>query len=77
MNVIILLSKEEAKERQKTLDWLSPENFRSRYDEIRNDRVEGSGSWFLKSDEFRVWAEGASNSLIVSGTGTIDQSDHC
>jgi hypothetical protein len=75
--VVALLSKEEQKERLKILDWLAPEDFRARYDEIRDDRVKGSGSWFLKLDEFQAWVNGTSNFLIMSGTGTIERRDHC
>jgi hypothetical protein len=70
------LANTEVEDREKLLDRLSPEDFRSRYDQIRNDRVEGSGSWLYKSDKFQDWANGTSNLLIISGTGTISPHYH-
>lgn len=58
-----------ADKRVEILNWLSPERFNDTYDAIQSRRLEGSGTWFLQSQEFQNWATGVSNLLIVPGMG--------
>ena len=39
-------------------DWLTPLNFLARQESIIRDRSEGTGAWFLESDNFDRWRSG-------------------
>jgi hypothetical protein len=58
-----------ADKRLEILNWLSPERFNDTYDAIKSRHLEGSGTWFLQSQEFQNWATGISNMLVVTGMG--------
>lgn len=61
----------------KILEWLSPANFSSRQEGLRNVRADNSGKWFLDKEEFKSWFEGkGANSLLCAG-GRISFIDHC
>jgi hypothetical protein len=52
----------------KILDWLSPANFSSRQEGLRNMRVDNSGKWFLDTEQFKSWFEGnGANCLLCAG----------
>ena len=45
-------------ERAEILAWLSPLEPQIRHDDIRAQRVEDVGDWFLRTEEYRKWSEG-------------------
>jgi len=47
-----------ADERDKILAWLSPLEPRMRHHDIRAQRVEHVGDWFLETEEYRNWFDG-------------------
>ena len=54
--------------RNKILDWISSVDFSSRHKAVSNERVENSGTWFLRSDAYKNWLNGtASNVLCCQG----------
>ena len=38
--------------------WLSPLEPNNRHQDVRNDRLDGVGDWFLETREFREWRGG-------------------
>ena len=48
-----------AHERAEILAWLSPLEPRIRHHEIRTRRVKRVGEWFLQTEEYRNWLDGA------------------
>jgi hypothetical protein len=47
------------------MDWLLPKNFAAYHDAIRNERIKGTGSWFLNSTEFQNWVNGESSKILI------------
>jgi len=45
-------------ERAKLLNWLSPLQPRVRHNDVRGQRQDGIGEWFLQTDEFLSWRDG-------------------
>ena len=39
-------------------EWLSPLKPRQRHQDVRADRLDGVGDWFLETSEFRKWSNG-------------------
>ena len=42
-------------EKRQILEWLSPMAPRERHQAVREGRVDGVGSWFLRTNEFKEW----------------------
>jgi hypothetical protein len=55
----------EIEKREKILEWLSPGSFTTKHEQLRKTRVEGTGQWFLDSDEFRHWVNGAAPQTLL------------
>lgn len=49
---------------EKVLSWLSPVEFQKHHESAREDRVEGTGKWFLSSPEFILWRDDAEKTLF-------------
>jgi len=47
-----------ADESPEIMRWLSPLDPRRRHQDVRTDRFDSVGSWFLESSEFREWRSG-------------------
>ena len=45
-------------------DWLSSLNFKQRQADVLNQRTEGTGLWFLESDEFQSWTLSAGSEIL-------------
>jgi hypothetical protein len=45
-------------------DWLSSLNFKQRYNDILDQRTEGTGQWFLELDVFRSWTLSAGPEIL-------------
>ena len=46
------------------IDWLSPLNFRISQSDIFDRHVDGTGKWFIDSDEFVNWRDGDSARVL-------------
>jgi hypothetical protein len=53
-----------SRKKAKFLDWLPAGNF-ERHLEIRKDRMDNCGEWFLSCDEFQMWLAGGSKKLLI------------
>jgi len=51
--------------------WLSPLEPNNRHQDVRNDRFDGVGDWFLETREFREWrdSEGAAHEAVLFCSG--------
>ena len=58
-------------ERRAIARWLSSLNFQASQNEFIQKRGEGTGEWFLKSQEFKDWRDGTSEMLWCPGDGMI------
>ena len=58
-------------ERQAITSWLTSLNFQASQNEFIQKRGEGTGQWFLKSQEFKDWRDGTSEMLWCPGDGMI------
>lgn len=47
--------------------WLSPPDTSTNLNEARRKRQEGTGSWFLQSEQFKEWKSGANRYLWLHG----------
>jgi hypothetical protein len=45
-------------------DWLCSLNFNLRQADVLSQRTEGTGQWFLKSDEFQSWTLSAGSEIL-------------
>ena len=54
-------------ERTTVNDWLSPLDFSFKQQDTYNSHEDGTGSWFLKSDEFIKWRDGDGSTLWCPG----------
>ena len=59
--------KELAKERQDILEWFSPLNFYKAQQDVFGRREEGTGRWFIHSNEFQKWTAGSERTLCCYG----------
>jgi hypothetical protein len=67
MSVKVILKAAVAKfteKRLKILEWISPGDFSSRHETISKERVENSGTWFLRSDAYQNWLNGTTSNLL-------------
>ena len=44
-------------------EWLSPLKSHQRHKDVRAERLDGVGDWFLETNEFQKWSEGEDGSL--------------
>ena len=44
--------------KQEIMQWLSPLDPQTRHQDVRTDRFDGVGSWFLETSEFQEWRSG-------------------
>jgi len=53
------------------LYWLSPLEPRNRHQDLRTDRFDGVGDWFLETREFREWrgGEGGADEAVLFCSG--------
>ncbi|KAB5563286.1 ankyrin repeat-containing domain protein, partial [Coniochaeta sp. 2T2.1] len=58
---------QETSERRVLLDWLSTLDFNPQLHDFLNKREEGSGQWFLASDEYQKWKSEPGKTLICPG----------
>ena len=57
--------------RQRILEWVYPREHDTRHYAISKQRMNGSGEWVLRTDQFRIWEErSSSGSLFLHGFGT-------
>ena len=54
-NVTNSYNKVTANESPEIMQWLSPLDPRGRHQDVRIDRLDGVGDWFLGTKEFREW----------------------
>jgi len=54
-------------ERQTILDWLSPLDFELTQAKLCQEWRDGSGNWFLESEQFKAWRDGTSGVLWCPG----------
>ena len=54
----------DIEKRLEILEWISAADFRSRHEAVSKERVEMSGLWFLQSDSYQNWLNGASSNLL-------------
>jgi hypothetical protein len=52
---------------EKVINWLYPEDTNSRHNDIRRQRLEGTGKWFLQRKELSQWLGGSHRLLWVHG----------
>jgi len=57
-NNIVNLNQIIADENPEIMQWLSPLDPRRRHQDVRTDRFDSVGSWFLERNEFREWRSG-------------------
>src|ERR1700760_741436 len=57
-NNIVNLNQVIADENPEIMQWLSPLDPRTRHQDVRTDRFDTVGSWFLETSEFREWRSG-------------------
>ena len=53
----VTLKREEAKQTQELLAWLSTLDFKPKQSDILSKRLEGTGKWFLEDPQFRQWMD--------------------
>lgn len=58
---------QDDQERQTTIDWLSPTDFSSQQSDIISRRQEGTGKYFLDSEEFKNWLDKKGEVLFCPG----------
>lgn len=58
---------QDDQERQRTIDWLSPTDFSSQQSDIISRRQEGTGEYFLDSEEFKNWLDKKGEILFCPG----------
>jgi hypothetical protein len=54
----ITLKREEDKQTQELLTWLSTLDFKPKQSDVLSKRLEGTGKWFLEDPQFRRWVDG-------------------
>lgn len=64
---ILLLIQSSAVKRGKNLDWLYSGDFESRYLDLQERRLKGTGEWVLQSPIFQNWINGKPGCLLLWG----------
>jgi hypothetical protein len=55
----------QLKKRKEITQWLWPEDFSVRHEELRKACAENTGEWFLESSEFKNWIIGNGPSCLL------------
>ncbi|KAJ6072623.1 hypothetical protein N7467_010708 [Penicillium canescens] len=56
-----------AQQNQHVLDWITPIDFSKKQNDLLSQTQEGTGAWFLQSDEFRSWLNSPNCTLLCPG----------
>ena len=58
-------------EDKQIMRWLSPLEPNNRHQDVRTDRFDGVGDWFLETSEFREWrgSEGGADKAVLFCSG--------
>ena len=64
-NNIVNLNQVIADENPEIMRWLSPIDPRRRHQDVRTDRFDTVGSWFLETSEFREWQSGEADRAVL------------
>jgi hypothetical protein len=67
MQAVIVIENYPDQEHLTILDWLSPLDFELTQAKLCQEWQNGSGNWFLKSEQFKVWRDGTSDILWCPG----------
>lgn len=70
----LILLESTATKRKETLDWLYFGEFESRYLDLQEKRLKGTGEWVLRSPIFQNWIKGKPGSLLLWGRAIGNQS---
>jgi len=54
-----------ADENPEIMQWLSPLDPRGRHQDVRTDRVDGVGNWFLETNEFQEWRSMGADKAVL------------
>lgn len=63
----LILLNSTAIKRKETLDWLYSADYESRYLDLQDERLKGTGEWLLRSPIFQNWIKGKPGSLLLWG----------
>ncbi|KNG84604.1 hypothetical protein ANOM_006429 [Aspergillus nomiae NRRL 13137] len=66
-NVAGLLQRQDDRERQEILDWLSPRNYTAQQSDYLSRSQPGTGQWLIDSNHFRTWLEKPEQTLFCPG----------
>jgi hypothetical protein len=64
---VIVIADCPDQERQTILDWLSPLDFELTQAKLSHEWQDGSGNWYLKSEQFKAWRDGTPDILWCPG----------
>jgi hypothetical protein len=64
---LIVIADGPDQERQTILDWLSPPDFELTQAKLSHEWQDGSGNWFLESEQFTSWRDGKPDILWGPG----------
>lgn len=51
---------------EKMLQWISPLNPQQRHQDIKSERLEGTGGWFLENPDFQKWCNSQNEESSMS-----------
>ena len=61
------------KEREKILNWISTLDHKKEHQDIRKPRVDGTGQWFLRQNDFSAWRDASASRVLwchgIQGSG--------
>jgi len=57
-------AREDDRENEEFLDWISAIDYEARYEEVRSCRMNGTGKWLLDDKDFMKWQSSSSSSLL-------------
>lgn len=58
---------DDGNKRQRTIEWIAPFNFVQKQADVLANREPGTGLWFLQSEPFKQWIDGATDVLWCPG----------
>jgi Cdc6-like AAA superfamily ATPase len=62
-----LHERQDVREHQTILDWITPIEFATQQSDLIGRRQQGTGQWLLDSDEFKTWLNQSNQILFFSG----------